>query len=93
MKRFVLGLALLAAGHAWAGAEWVRATVTKVDAPRSRVTLKHERIKSIRMAAMTMPFKVKDGAALQGLKAGDKVRFTVALIDDEPVVTAIEAAK
>jgi Cu(I)/Ag(I) efflux system protein CusF len=93
MKKVLSGLALLVAGQAWAGAEWVRATVIKTDASRGRITLRHARIKSIRMAAMTMPFKMKDAAALAGLQPGDKVRFTVALEGDEPVVTAIEAVR
>lgn len=74
-------------------AEVVKAEVVKVDAGRSKVTLKHAPIKSIKMEAMTMPFKVKDAAMLETLKAGDKVTFSVATIDDELVVTDIRVAK
>jgi Cu(I)/Ag(I) efflux system protein CusF len=45
------------------------------------------------MEAMTMPFKVKDAAMLEALKAGDKVTFSVAMVDDELVVTHIQVAK
>jgi Cu/Ag efflux protein CusF len=40
-----------------------------------------------------MPFKVKDAAMLDALKAGDKVTFSVAMMDDELVVTQIQVAK
>ncbi|WP_431097615.1 copper-binding protein [Polaromonas aquatica] len=82
-----------AASPAAGEAEVVRAQVVKVDAGRGKVTLKHAPIKSIKMQAMTMPFKVKDAAMLENLKAGDKVTFSVATEDDELVVTRIQVAK
>jgi Cu(I)/Ag(I) efflux system protein CusF len=74
-------------------AEVVKAQVVKVDAGRGKVTLRHAPIKSIGMEAMTMPFKVKDAALLEAIKAGDKVTFSVATVDDELVVTRIQVAK
>jgi Cu/Ag efflux protein CusF len=92
--RTVIGLAALTlAAQTWAGTEWVRGTVVKLDAERNRVTLKHERIRSIQMAAMTMPFKVADGVQLAPLKVGDTVRFSVAMQNDDLLVTRIEVAK
>lgn len=82
-----------AASPADGKAEVVKAEVVKVDAGRSKVTLRHAAIKSIKMEAMTMPFKVKDAAMLEALKAGDKVTFSVALVDDELIVTHIQVAK
>lgn len=82
-----------AASPADGKAEVVKAQVVKVDAGRGKVTLRHAPIKSIRMEAMTMPFKVKDAAMLEALKAGDKVTFSVAVMDDELVVTHIQVAK
>ncbi len=82
-----------AASPAAGKAEIVKAQVVKVDAARGKVTLKHAPIKSIKMEAMTMPFKVKDAAMLDALKAGDKVTFSVAMMDDELVVTQIQVAK
>jgi len=75
----------------WAAPDWTRAVIVKVDLERARVTLKHQRINSVGMEAMTMPFKVTDGAALAAFKPGDKVRFTVVEKDDRLVVDAIEA--
>ena len=75
----------------WAAPDWTRAIIVKVEPEKARVILNHQRIKSIGMEAMTMTFKVVDGAALAALKTGDKVRFTVIEKNDHLVVDAIEA--
>jgi Cu(I)/Ag(I) efflux system protein CusF len=98
MKHFTL-VAMLLAAAAFAQTappittEIVRARVVKVDAPRGKVTLKHAPIKSIQMEAMTMPFKVREGVMLDKLRPGDQVRFSVALQDDELLITRLEAVK
>jgi Cu/Ag efflux protein CusF len=73
--------------------ELVRAKVIKIDAARGKVTLDHAPIKSIKMEAMVMPFKVKDPAMLASLKAGDTVSFSVAVVDDDLLITRIGVAK
>ena len=73
--------------------ETVFGQVVKVDAERGKVTLKHERINSIKMAAMTMPFRVADRSMLSALKPGDKVKFSVAKVDDELVITQLITSK
>lgn len=94
MKKSWVAGTLLLASQAWSQApEWVAATVVKTDAARGKVTLKHEKIASIGMEAMTMPFKVKEPSQLAPLKAGDKVRFTVADDGGELLVTHIRAAR
>lgn len=92
MKHWIAMLALLCASVSEAAPEWVRAQVVSVDAAAARVTLKHERIKSIDMDAMTMPFKVAKDVALGGIKPGDRVRFVVATRSDHLVITALERA-
>lgn len=64
--------------------------IKKVDKASRKLTIKHGELKNLGMGAMTMVFKVKDGALLDKVKAGDKVRFTV---DSTMTVTAIEAAQ
>ena len=64
--------------------------VVKVDPERGKVTLAHARIKSIDMAAMTMPFKVRDASMLTTLKPGDQVLFSVAVLQDELVITRLD---
>lgn len=73
--------------------EWVKAQVVKVDTRRGTVLLKHEAIPSIDMDAMTMPFKVREAAMLEGIQAGDKVRFSVQVQDDDLLITRIEVLK
>ncbi|MBL0726554.1 copper-binding protein [Piscinibacter sp. HJYY11] len=92
-NKLFLAAALLCAAPAWANPEWVAAEVVKLDPARSKITLKHAPIKSIKMAAMTMPFRVRDAALLAPLKVGDKVRFHVAEKDDELVIQEIEEVK
>jgi len=45
------------------------------------------------MGAMTMVYAVKDKAMLDGLKAGDKVRFAAEKVDGSYIVTRIEKAE
>jgi Cu/Ag efflux protein CusF len=72
--------------------EWIAAKVVKVDAERSRVILEHERIDSIGMDAMTMPFTAEKAAHVERFKAGDKVRFTVENRNDHLLVLKMEPA-
>lgn len=67
--------------------------VRKIDKENQKITLKHGEITNLNMPGMTMVFKVKDPAALDTLKVGDKVRFAAEKADGSIVVTQIEAAK
>lgn len=67
--------------------------VRKVDAGAGVVTLKHGDIVNMQMPAMTMAFGVADKKVLQGVKAGDKVRFHVEMVKGTPTVTRIEPAR
>ena len=93
MRTLLLTAALACANPAWAATEWVRGEVVRLDPARSRITLKHAPIKLVKMAAMTMPFKVRDAALLETLKVGDRVRFEVLEHDSELIVQAIEAQR
>jgi protein SCO1/2 len=55
--------------------------VVAIDADRLEVTIKHGEIPGY-MAAMTMPFKVKDASALQPLAARDLVSATLVVEED-----------
>jgi Cu/Ag efflux protein CusF len=93
MKKFLSAAALAFAVSAFANPDWVAGEVVKVDAARKIVTLKHERIPSIDMDAMTMPFKVKDAAPLKTLKVGDKVHFHVIVEDGELFLHHLEVQR
>lgn len=53
-----------------------RGTVVSLDEKGRKITLKHEEIKGL-MPAMTMEFSVKSAPILDGLRPGDRVRFTL----------------
>jgi Cu(I)/Ag(I) efflux system periplasmic protein CusF len=67
--------------------------VRKVDRDTKKLTIKHGEIKNLDMPPMTMVFQVKDGALLDKLKAGDKIRFVVEKSDSGYVVTELQPAK
>ena len=54
-----------------------------------QVTISHGPIKSLEWPAMTMPFTAKDAATVQGIKAGDRVAFTLTKSGNESVLTSI----
>ena len=92
----VFGWALLTAGYGLAGelgapqnhagtnvqTFQVQGVVRELPADGRTVVIAHEAVGSY-MGAMTMPFKVKDPAALAGLRTGDKVRFRLKVTDTE----------
>jgi len=57
--------------------EMIDGEIRKVDKDAKKLTIKHGEIKSLDMPAMTMVFQVKDGAMLDRLQVGDKIRFAV----------------
>lgn len=66
--------------------------VRRIDKARGTVLLKHGEIKSVRMGAMTMTFKLKEPAMADGIKEGDKVKFSVEAKGDDLIVTSIRKA-
>ncbi len=93
MKRWILSLALVCATSAFAASEWVRGEIIQLATGKTQVTLKHEAIKSMHMDAMTMLYKVANGATLKGFKPGDVVRFTVTVKGDQWFVESLEHTK
>lgn len=49
--------------------------VRKVDSETKKITIRHGVIENLGMPPMTMVFRAADPALLEGLKAGDKIRF------------------
>ena len=64
MKYLIAIAVLICPVLVWAAPDWTRAVIVKVEPEKARVILNHQRIKSIGMEAMIMPFKVANGAAL-----------------------------
>ncbi len=83
---------LMATSPAFAQSNEALGEVRKVDAPAAKITLKHGEIKNLDMPPMTMTYRVKDKALLDGVQVGDKVRFTAEKIDGQYVVTMLVRA-
>lgn len=81
------------AASATATAPQTEGEVRKVDLAQGKVTLRHGPLVNLDMPAMTMVFTATDKKLLDGLKEGDKVRFTADKQNGAFVVTAIEPAK
>jgi Cu/Ag efflux protein CusF len=65
--------------------------VTRVDQSANKITLKHGPIKKLGMdEGMTMVFAAKDPALLNGVKAGDKVRFDAEKVNGQFTVTKLQ---
>ncbi len=74
-------------------AEMSDGEIRKVDRDAGKLTIKHGEIKRLDMMPMTMVFRVKDKAMLDGLVVGQKVRFAAEKIEGALTVTAIETVK
>jgi protein SCO1/2 len=60
----------------------VKGVVVELEPEEKTVRIKHEEIPGY-MAAMTMPFEVRDPKELAGLEAGDHVAFRMLVTDDD----------
>jgi Cu/Ag efflux protein CusF len=67
--------------------------VRKVDKEQGKLTLRHGPLANLEMPAMTMVFKAADPKLLDGLKEGDKVKFTAEKVNGAFTVTAIQVVK
>ena len=66
--------------------------VTKVDKAAGRIEIRHGEIKNLDMPPMRMSFRVREPRLLEGLAAGDKVRFTAEKIDGQFTIVTISKA-
>ena len=67
--------------------------VRKVDKEAGKVTLRHGPLENLGMPGMTMVFRAADPKMLEGLKEGDKVKFSAERVNGAFTVTHIEPAK
>ena len=81
------------AGRAEQGAPLTEGEVRKVDKEAKKLTIRHGPIANLDMPPMTMVFQVPDAAALDSVKAGDKIRFRAEKAGGAYTATQIEAAK
>jgi Cu/Ag efflux protein CusF len=93
MKRvFTILATVAAAALASAQAPATIGQVTKIDKANARVTIKHGEIKHLDMPSMTMAWRVRDPKQLDGLAAGDQVRFVAEKVGGSFTVTSISKA-
>ena len=91
---FAILLALAAAPVANAQSELVDGTVTKIDAPAGKMTIRHGPMKKLGMDdGMTMVFRVADPAMLKSVKAGDKIKFEADRVNGQFTVIRIQKAR
>lgn len=67
--------------------------IRKVDKDAKKITIKHGDLKNLGMPPMTMVFQVQDPAALEQLKAGDKINFVAEKIGGKLTITKVEPKK
>ncbi|MDE2311003.1 MAG: copper-binding protein, partial [Betaproteobacteria bacterium] len=63
--------------------------VVSVDRAKLRIKLAHEPIKSLGWSAMMMDFSVAKASLLDGLKAGDAVRFELGKTNADDLIWVI----
>jgi protein SCO1/2 len=66
----------------------VRGEVREIDAGSKFIRIKHEEIPNY-MAAMTMPFEVRDTTLLRGLNVGDEIGFELIVTKADSWITSI----
>jgi Cu/Ag efflux protein CusF len=98
MKKFIpivtlaiaLGVALPSFVYAQEG---LKGEITKVDEAAGTISIKQSpagTVGSGSEAAAVRDFKVKDGLLFNAMKAGDKVVFTVATENGQPVISKMQ---
>ena len=75
-----------------AGAPQSEGEVRKIDKEQGKVTLRHGPLQNLEMPAMTMVFKAADPKLLNGLKEGDKVKFTAEKVNGSITLMTIRVA-
>lgn len=66
--------------------------VRKIDRAQGKITLKHGPIPNLDMPGMTMVFRVVDPKLLEGLQAGDRIRFAADNVNGVLTVRSLEVA-
>lgn len=93
--RLALGIlsAALTAFDAQADEELSTGEIRKIDLEARKITIKHGPLESLEMPAMTMAYRVRDLGLVEGLQAGDAVRFQAERLGSVFIVTRIELAR
>ena len=91
MKRLAALLAVLFSMAASAQAvHHATGVVTRVDAAKGKVTIKHDPVQSLNWPGMTMAFTVKDKATLDKLSKDKKIAFDFKEEGKDYVITSVK---
>ncbi len=63
--------------------------VKNITPSKSHIIIEHKAIEGF-MNAMTMPFRIKDQAVLEGIARGDKVNFVLTVAGNDVYVSALK---
>ena len=74
-------------------AAWTDGVVKTIHKQEGQVTISHEPLVNLGMGKMTMTFRVKTPALMEGVKEGSKIRFVAENVNGELTVVALEAVK
>ena len=73
---------------------WVAGDVREVDLEQGTITLAHGKIANLHMDPMSsMLFKAANPKVIANAKPGDKVKFRVAMVGEQPTVTRLTMAR
>lgn len=81
------------AGHQAAALAVVAGEVKKIDKETGKITLRHEEIANLNMAAMTMVFRAKSPDMLDQVKVGDKVTFSADRVNGAITLVQLQKAQ
>ena len=68
-------------------------TIESIDKAGKKATITHEPVPALGWPTMTMDFAFEDASLLEGLKAGDKVRFDFRNQGNASIIVDIETRK
>ncbi|MEZ5652596.1 MAG: copper-binding protein [Burkholderiaceae bacterium] len=82
-----------AAAPAGQSTDTVEGEVRRIDKAGGKLTIKHGPIRHLDMPPMTMDFTARDPGLLEGVRRGDRIRFTADEIDGKLTITGIERGR
>lgn len=89
-KSLIAALAVAVSANVAMATDYTKGVVKKVDPKSGKVTVRHEELKNLNMPAMTMVFRTKDKAMLDGLKAGSNIEFVAERIKGKLTLTEVK---
>ena len=74
-------------------AAWSEGVVKTIHKQEGQMTIAHGPLVNLGMGKMTMTFRVKTPALMEGVKEGSKIRFVAENVNGELTVVALQAVK